>query len=256
MSSRFPELPAAFLQRPLTHRGMHNETAGILENSRQSFRDAIDHGFGIELDLQLSKDGEAMVFHDYNLKRLTPETGLVRQRTAEELRQVPLTSGDETIPDFAEILDLIGGRVPLLVELKDQDGIFGPDVGPLEKRTAELLDDYNGEVAVMSFNPYAVIAMRKYAPDIARGLTTDAFKITGWPTTPRARARQLRKIPDYDRAGARFISHNRKYLDTAPVARIKERGDPVLTWTVRSPKQEAAARRIADNITFEGYIPA
>ncbi len=235
---------------------MHNESAGILENSRQSFRDAIDHGFGIELDLQLSKDGEAMVFHDYGLSRLTEGKGPVRQRTAEELRAIPLKSGDETIPDLPEILSLINGQVPLLIELKDQDGIFGPDVGPLEERTAELLRDYNGEVAVMSFNPHAVIAMRKYAPELPRGLTTDAFKITGWPTTPRARARELRQIPDFDRAGAGFISHSRKYLDTKPVARLKGFGVPVLTWTVRSPEEEAKARQIADNITFEGYIPA
>lgn len=256
MSSRFPELPDAFLQRPIAHRGMHNGAAGVLENSRQSFHEAIDHGFCIELDLQMSRDGEAMVFHDYALNRLTGESGAIRQRTAEELRAIALNTGDETIPGFTEILSLIAGKVPLLVELKDQDGIFGPDVGPLEKRAAELLADYKGEVAVMSFNPYAVFAMRKYAPDIPRGLTTDAFKVTGWPMTPRARARELRQIPDFDRAGAGFISHSRKFLDTKPVARIRGYGAPILTWTIRSPEQEAAARRIADNITFEGYIPA
>jgi len=234
---------------------LHDVTGGDPENSRAAFRNAIERGFGIEMDLQLSGDGEAMVFHDDTLERLTREKGGVRGRTADELRAIKLNKSGEPIPDLPEILALIAGKVPLLIELKDQDGSFGPKVGPLEQRTADLLAGYRGEVAVMSFNPYSIIAMRKYAPDIPRGLTTDAFAMTGWPMMPRPMARKLRKIPDFEEAGAGFISHSRKFLDTPPVAALKARGIPVLTWTIRSREKEAKARQIADNITFEGYIP-
>ncbi len=256
MSFEFPELPASFLRRPLAHRGLHDFDAGAPENSRAAFRAAIRQGFGIELDLQMSQDGEAMVFHDYGLNRLTHENGALRQHSAEDLRAITLVSGGESIPDLAEVLALIDGQVPVLLELKDQDGAFGPDVGPLEQRTAELLQSYRGDVAIMSFNPNAVVAMRGAAPDIARGLTTDAFRKAGWPMLPHKRALELREIPDFDRAGCSFISHSRKYLDTAPVARIKARGLPVLSWTIRNAADAAKALEIADNITFEGYIPA
>ncbi len=245
-----PELHPAFLIPPISHRGYHNDDAP--ENSRAAFDRSIHMGYGIELDLQLSSDGEAMVFHDYALDRLTGTKGPLRQHTAAQLQALTLSNG-ESIPTLLEVLKQVSGQVALLVELKDQDGALGPDVGELEKRTAELLNAYAGPVAVMSYNPHMVYNMARYAPEVPRGLTTSPFLPEFWQLVPEARRRELAEIPDYDAAGCSFISHHHKELDSAPVWRIRNTGDPVFCWTVRSEAEEDAARRLADNITFEGY---
>ena len=165
-----PVLPQSFLQAPIAHRGLHNLSNGIPENSLASFEAAIARGYGIELDLQLSQDGIAMVFHDYSLERLTSEKGAVAQRTAAALGDIPLTGGVEGIPTLSETLALVAGRVPLLIELKDQDGALGPNVGPLEDATIKALAGYNGDVALMSFNPHSVAALADLAPHHAIGL--------------------------------------------------------------------------------------
>lgn len=235
---------------------MHDVANGVQENSRPSFEAAIKGGYGIELDLQMSSDGEAMVFHDYALDRLTYASGPIQMRTAAELREVKLRVGNDPIMDLPEFLQLVNGQVPLLIEIKDQDGGIGPHVGRLERRAAELLANYKGDAVFMSFNPHSMAVMSEIAPDIPRGLTTDDFNAELWPMLPRKRAEELAQIPDFDRVGACFISHSHQLLDAAPVTALRERGVPILCWTVRSAEQEIKARRLADNITFEGYIPA
>ncbi len=249
-----PDLPHDFLSRPIAHRGYHDAGAGIIENSRAAFDAAIAHGFGIELDLQLSKDGEAMVFHDYALKRLTGQVGAVQMFDAADLSKMTLSGSDEYIPTFAEILTRVKGRVPLLVELKDQDGALGPNIGRLERRVAELLSDYHGEVALMSFNPHTVIELRRQSPDITRGLTTEDYT-TGDHLIPQARKVELTAIPDFAAAGAAFISHDWHSLDSDPVKNIRAQGGHVLCWTIKSAEDEGIARKLADNVTFEGYNP-
>lgn len=247
-------LPAAFLDRPITHRGLHDRSQGRTENSIASFEAAITHGYGIELDLQLSKDGRAMAFHDYDLGRLTEESGPVAQRMANDLRQIALKDDGGTIPTFAEVLSLVAGRVPLLVELKDQDGAMGPSIGALEEAVAGDLATYSGAVALMSFNPHSVAALARLVPDIPRGLVTSAYTAEDWPTVPRAVRDILREIPDFDRVGATFISHEAADLGRDRVAELKRGGAAILCWTIRSEEQEARARQIADNVTFEGYL--
>ncbi len=249
-----PNLPTAFLQTPITHRAYHNTAQGRPENSRAAIRAAIKAGYGIEIDLQLSKDGQAMVFHDYDLHRLTPEQGMVRDHTASELQAIPLLHGDEGIPTLTDVLEIIDGRVPLLIEIKDQDGGMGPDIGPLEQAAADALRNYTGPVAVMSFNPHSVAEMARLLPDTPRGITTSAYDPAVWTTLTKATCDKLRDIPDLDRTGACFISHEARDLPHRPrVSELKELGLPILCWTIRSPEQEAEARKIADNVTFEGY---
>ena len=247
-----PDLPAPFLDIPLAHRAYHDIAAGRPENSRAAILAAIDAGYGIEIDLQMSADGQAMVFHDYGLSRLTRETGAVRQRSAQSLGAIPLIGADETIPTLPEILDLVAGRVPVLLELKDQDGAMGRDVGPLERATAEAVAGYAGPVAVMSFNPHSVAALAEYAPDVPRGLTTSAYDPTDWPLSAAICA-QLRDIPDFDRVGAAFISHEVTDLDRKRVMDLRAAGVPVLTWTVTSLDQAEDVAGYCDNITFEGF---
>lgn len=147
-----------------------------------------------------------MVFHDYGLHRLTAAAGTVAQLSADQLGAIQLSGGNEGIPDLAEILDLVAGKAPLLIEFKDQDGAMGTNVGPLEKAAADLLSKYSGPVAVMSFNPNSVACLTEFLPDVARGLVTSAYTSDDWPLS-QVVCDHLRKIPDYDRVGASFISH-------------------------------------------------
>lgn len=252
-------LPDAFLKAPIAHRALHDVSAGRPENSPAAIEAAARAGYGIEIDLQLSRDGVAMVFHDYDLKRLTGQAGPVRQRSAAELGQITLTGGTDTIPTLTQVLEQVAGRVPLLIEIKDQDGAMGASVGALEGATAQALQGYDGPVAVMSFNPHSMIAMSGLAPDIPRGLTTCSYSAKDWPLLPEGTRTRLRNIPDYDAARASFISHQASDLGAARVADLKARGAAILCWTIRSAQSEAEARRIAQNVTFEGYtavIPA
>ena len=248
-------LPQAFLTRPLAHRALHgaNPPARGPENSRAAIRAAIAGGYGIEIDLQRSGDDEAMVFHDYDLQRLTGREGPVAGLSAQELGAVMLAGGEEGIPSFAEVLSLVAGRVPLLVELKDQDGAMGAGVGPLEEAAARAAAGYVGPLAFMSFNPHSVAAMAELAPGLPRGLTTAGYSEAHWPDLPAEVRDHLREIPDFERVGASFISHDAADLASAPVARIKAAGYPVLCWTIRSQAAAAEARQVADNITFEGF---
>lgn len=246
-------LPRSFREVPLAHRALHDVTDGRPENSRAAISAAMIAGYGIEIDVQLSADNVAMVFHDYALDRLTSAQGAVRLRESGALEAIALTGGDEGIPTLAEVLTLVAGQVPLLIELKDQDGAMGPDVGLLERAVAADLTAYDGDVAVMSFNPHSVAMMRDLAPDIPRGLVTSAYRYDEWPLA-RAVCDRLREIPDYDRVGACFLSHEVDDLDRPRIAALKDQGAMICCWTVRTPAQEAEARKVADNITFEGYL--
>ncbi|UWR11659.1 glycerophosphodiester phosphodiesterase family protein [Sulfitobacter mediterraneus] len=248
-------LPRGFVDLPLAHRALHDVAQGRPENSRAAIRAAIEAGYGIEIDVQLSADGAAMVFHDYALDRLTHDSGAVRLRSAADLKAVPLRGGDEGIPDLSEVLQLVAGQVPLLIELKDQDGAMGTNLGPLEQATAAALKRYAGPVAVMSFNPNSVAMMRDLLPDVPRGIVTSAYRYDEWPLS-KSTCDHLREIPDYDRTGSCFISHEVDDLDRRRVAEIKAQGGMICCWTVRSLEVEQQARQIADNITFEGYNAA
>lgn len=247
-----PVLPRSFARMAFAHRALHDVARGRPENSRGAINAAIDAGYGIEIDVQLSSDGAAMVFHDYDLARLTGTAGAVRLTSARQLGATTLLGADDGIPDLAEVLGMVAGQVPLLIELKDQDGAMGPDVGPLERATATALHGYTGAVAVMSFNPHSVAAMQDLCPDVPRGITTSSFDARDWGL-PEHVCDRLRTIPDYARVGASFISHEVADLARPRVAELKKAGAVIGCWTVKSAEQEAKARQIADAITFEGY---
>jgi glycerophosphoryl diester phosphodiesterase len=251
-----PGLPAAFLGPPLAHRALHDRAAGRPENARAAVRAAVAAGYGIEIDLQPSADGRAMVFHDYALDRLTARTGPIHAHDAAALARIPLTGGEEGIPTLAEVLEIVAGRVPLLIEIKGQDRPGAPGIGPLEAAAAADLAGYRGPVAVMSFAPRSVAEMARLAPGLPRGLTTDSYDPADYPRIDEQTRARLRAIPDYDAVGASFISHNWKDLSRPRVAELKAAGAAVLCWTIRSAEDEATARRVAQNVTFEGYAAA
>jgi len=249
---KMPNLPPALRLLPIAHRALHDRSQRRPENSPAAIRAAVQAGYAIEIDLQLSSDGIAMVFHDDHLDRLTAAKGPVSARTAAELAQIALHDCDDPIPSFAQVLELVAGRVPLLVELKDQTGDIGQSDGRLESAVARDLAGYRGPLAVMSFNPSMMAHMARLAPDVPRGITTSAF-LGDWVPLPEPTRDRLRAIPDYDAVGACFISHEWRHLDMPRVAELAAQGADILCWTVKSPRAETMARTLACNITFEGY---
>lgn len=244
-----------FLSRPLAHRGLHDAARGIAENSMAGFAAAIAAGYGIELDLQLSADGQAMVFHDADLERMTEGTGPLSDHHAAALGGLRLADTADGIPTLREVLDMVDGRVPVLIEIKDQHGALGETSGILERDAARTVAAYRGPVAVMSFNPEAVAAFHRAAPGVTVGLTTTDFTAPGWERLSDSDRARLTRMDDLARVRADFVSHDRRDLDSRELARVKAGGMPVLCWTVRSPAEEAEARKVADNITFEDYRP-
>lgn len=256
MSIAASRLDPLFLGPPIAHRGLHDRAAGLIENSRAACAAAVDCGYGIEIDVQLSADGEAMVFHDAVLDRLTGQTGPVNQRTAAELATIHLTDGGETIPTLAEILTLIDGRAALLVEIKDQTGAMADAPGLLEARSASLIAAYKGPIAAMSFNPYSMIWMRRNAPEIARGIVSYGFGDPHDGQIDADHRAALAALDHADAAAVDFVSYGAGDLPNPACDALRASGTPVFTWTIRS---EAAAVQVAphvDNITFEGYRPA
>lgn len=247
-------LPADFLTMPIAHRGLHGPN--VPENSLAAFRAAIEAGYAIECDIQRCVDGAPVVFHDYDLSRMAGDESFVADLTAEDLQDFRLLKTDERIPTLGEMLRLVAGQVPLLIEIKDQDGRLGTNIGDLQKRVAEELKGYEGPVAVMSFNPETVAAFHAVAPEIAVGLTTCAYDADEWPMLDAQERAHLGAISDYARTGAGFISHDRVDLANPAVTALKAAGVPVLCWTIHNEAEEAEARRVADNITFEDYRAA
>lgn len=249
-------LHSDFLTRPIAHRGLHGP--GVPENSMAAFRAAMERGYGIELDVQPAADGTPLVFHDEDLFRLTGTDGRIAALSVAGAAARRLLGTDQTIPTLAQVLDMVAGRVPVLVEVKDQDGALGPSMGELPMRVAEVVWGHAATghpVAVMSFNPHAVRRVHEAAPALAVGLTSCAYPAAQWRRVPKTRRTALARLEEFEAVGASFISHDHRDLANPAVARLAAQGVPVLCWTIRSPAEEAAARRIARNITFEGYLP-
>lgn len=246
--SASPPLPAAFLARPIAHRGLHDAAAGVPENSLAALAAARARGFPMELDLQPSADGEAMVFHDDTLERLTAEAGPVAARPAAALSALRLLGTEARIPTLPEFLAAAGGT-PLLVELKTQG-----DPAPLSRRAAALLAAHPGPVAVMSFDPMMIATFAAAAPGVPRGLTA----MRDWDDVPGlapARRAALARLADFGALGCAFVSYRWSELPTPETAALRAAGVPVLCWTVRSPEAAAAVAPHADAITFEGFDP-
>jgi len=250
-----PPLPPGFLARPVAHRGLHDRAAGRPENSRAAVRAAVAAGYAVEIDLHLSADGVAMVFHDDALDRLTEATGPLRARAAAALARIRLRDTDEGIPTFAEVLARVAGRVPLVVELKDRSGDLGPSDGALEAAAAAEVAGYAGPLAFMSFNPAMVARVAAVAPDRPRGLVTCGFAAAHWPHVPAPRRAALARIEAVETVGAAFVSHQWRDLAAPRIAALRAAGLPILCWTIRSAQEAAQARAVADAITFEGFLP-
>ncbi len=241
--------PRWLTAQPYAHRGLHDETR--VENSLSSIAAAINSGFGIEIDVNLSKDGEAMIFHDRELVRLCGRPERLIDMTADELSDITYFDFLETIPTLTQGLRLIAGRVPLLIEIKTRPG---ETVGPLEEAVARALTDYDGPVAVMSFSPESMAWFAKHAPQYLRGQIATSFIEHGYGLGWKQR-RELTYLDSVAISQPDFIAYNILFLPSAAVRRLRATGMPVLTWTVANKDLQARAADNADQIIFEGYDP-
>lgn len=223
---------------PFAHRGLHG--GALVENSGGAIAAAIERGYGVELDVQLSRDGEAMVFHDYELERLTAGQGPVAARTAAELQAIRLNLCNEAMPRLSEALSIVGGRVPLLIEVKSPDR----QVARLCAAVARALAGYEGPVAAMSFNPQAGAWFARHAPHVLRGLVVTESGRRG------LRGRIERPFALW-RAQADFLAYDIRDLPSRFAGAARGRGLPVYTWTVRSEPDRSRAAVHADQIIFE-----
>lgn len=240
------------IARPVAHRGLHDAARGIVENSPSAMDAAIAAGYPIELDIQPSADGEAMVFHDFTLERLTAATGEVSALSAAELGRIALKGSADTIPTLAAVLEQVAGRVPLFIEIKSA---FGGDTR-LAARAAGLVAGYAGKAALMSFDPDMVGEVRERAPHVVRGIVAEG-NCTGeeWPGMDAARGVMLADMTHRVRTGYHFINYRLADLGRPAVQEARAAGIPILAWTVRSPEDAARALRQADQIVFEGFRP-
>lgn len=236
--------------RPIAHRGLHDQKAGILENTSPAFAAAIRHGYPIECDLQLSRDGEAMVFHDEKLTRLTQAEGLLIDRTAAELKKLKYRIGEARMQTLPELLAQVRGAVPLIIELKSH---WNRDPR-LVRRTVEVMTDYSGPFALMSFDPDVVAAIRKLAPDMIRGITADRMTDPEWQMLPVPKRVDMRHMTHLATTLPDFLSFDVNGLPSDPARHFRELGLPVISWTVRSVEVQRRSNLYADQITFEGYL--
>ena len=252
------KVPAWLTARPIAHRGLHDRAAGRIENSGAAALAAVDRNFAIECDVQLSADGEAMVFHDFTLDRLTGETGPANARTAAELRAIGLTGASDRIPTLPEFLGLIGGRVPLVVEIKSA---FDGDLR-LARRTAEIVAASAAPIAIKSFDPDVIAHLRenRAALGLERtplGVVAEArYRVGEWAKLTEAKQVELETFAHFDRSRPDFLSWCVRDLPhPTPILCRSGLGLPVMSWTVRTPEQRALAAQWADQMVFEGFAP-
>jgi glycerophosphoryl diester phosphodiesterase len=242
-----------WLQRPIAHRGLHDQSKGIIENSASAASTAMGKGYAIEVDLQCAAGHMPIVFHDAMLDRLTHETGPVGARTVEQLSAIPLRNSADRILSLPALLDLVNGYVPLILEVKStwsRDGRF-------EANIAHVLSTYKGPVAVMSFDPYSVAAFREVAPSLPRGLVAERFDdAKHWPQLTAWQRLTMRALLSAAIAWPNFIAYDIDALPAlAPLVARYLFGLPLLTWTVRTDAQRERALRYADAMIFEGIAP-
>ncbi|MGE5354513.1 MAG: glycerophosphodiester phosphodiesterase family protein [Acidobacteriota bacterium] len=233
------------LNTPITHRGLHDNIS-VPENSMEAFRRSVEAGYPIELDVRLLKDGYICVFHDIYLSRMTGEKGSILKKTSKDIRNIRLLGTDEHIPLLSEVLNLVNGKVPLLIEVKNRRG-----VGQLENRLLNLLSVYKGEYAIESFNPLVVKWFRDNAPGIIRGQLSGAFGAA------RALSRRafLRGHLFSRLCRPDFIAYDIRYLPAKRVNSFRLNGIPVIGYTAKSMEEYNNASFYCDNIIFEGFTP-
>lgn len=238
---------------PIAHRGLHHRASGVIENTLSAARAALENGFAIECDVQLSRDGEVFVFHDDELERLTNKSGDFKSYAAEELSSFVLKDTSDHIPTLNEFLKALAGRVPLICEIKSR---FDGSTDAV-KRVAEVIGSYEGPIALKSFDPIMVEAMAHHAPDRPRGFIGESvYDDPEWAFLNTQQKQDFASLATFDAMKLDFLSWYIKDIDqTTPQLMRNQFGLPIMTWTVRTTEQKEKAKRYADQIVFEGFLP-
>jgi glycerophosphoryl diester phosphodiesterase len=248
MRETFGEAWDLLFHPPIAHRGLWSPE-GAPENSLAAFQAACEAGYGIELDVQLTADGEAVVFHDANLARMTGAEGRISDHTAADIAKLRLKGADETIPTLADALTLVGHRAMVHIEIKTPFG----EVGPLERRVYEVLIDHNGPTCVIGFNPYSHAWFADHQPKVLRGLDSHAYAAS----ESRHLAPEVRKkyaqLEHVSLARPHFLALSLDMLPHPKATALRATGMPVVAWTVREPSQWEKVKPHCDNMIFEGF---
>lgn len=229
---------------PIAHRGLH--TNNVPENSLIAFKAALEEGYAIELDVQLSKDDQIVVFHDYSLKRMCNLDKKVNELDYKELKKLKLNQTNERIPLLKDVLKLVDGKIPLLIEIKNEKR-----VGKLEDNVCDLLKDYNGEFAIEAFNPFVLIYIKKTNPQIIRGQLSSSFKNEKMSFIKKL---ILRNCLLNFLSKPNFIAYNIHDLPNT-IASIHKKKIPIIAWTIKSNKDIKNKKKYYDNIIFEKIKP-
>lgn len=247
-------IPDWLLTHPIAHRGLHDVAHAIAENSLPAFWAAARAGYPIEFDVRLLADGEVVVFHDRELDRLTNATGPIAARTSDDIVSMTLLGAslgddpkreDARIPLLHDVLDLISGSTPLLIEIKNEG-----DAGALEAATVAALENYKGPFAVQSFNPGTVQWWRDTAPGVTRGLLAGDFR---FEPVDDATRRRLQNLEDIAACEPDFLGYDIRLLPFERIARERKAGRPVVGWTARTREEALKALEHCDNVIFEGF---
>ena len=232
------------VETPIAHRGLHDKVSP--ENSLSAFSKAIEKGYAIELDVQLLSDDTVVVFHDESLSRMTGNDGYLKFLNKEDLKVLKLAGSKEHIPPFEEVLKLVDGRTPLLIEIKNQF-----KVGKLEQKVIDMLKNYKGEFAIQSFNPFSLQYFKNHAPNFLRGQLSGYFKDEklAWIKKFLLKRMSFNKTT----SEPNFISYDASTLPNRFVKKYKKL--PLLAWTVRSKEEYLKVIKYCDNIIFENFVP-
>lgn len=230
----------------IAHRGLHSKELNILENTLEAFKRAMDNNYAIELDVQITKDNKVVVFHDYNLERMTEKNIYVKDITLNELKKITLKGSFSTVPTLEEVLSLINGKVPLLIEIKNEG-----KVSILEEKLIEILSNYNGEFMLESFNPFVVSYFKENTNFLCGILVCKIYdSIKGKIVGMLFNILLLLNILKTD-----FIAYKYKDLDESVVKKIVKRNIPLYVWTIDNDNDLDSANKFSQGIIFENVMP-
>ncbi len=228
--------------KAFAHRGLHSLQKHIVENSISAFNNAVQNGYGFELDVLLSKDNKAIVIHDETLDRLTGETGKITEHSASELSKINLRNSKDNIPTLKEVLNQINGSVPILVEIKGDQGKYSE----IAEAVFRDMKDYKGNIAVMSFYPEIMSNFKNLSPNTLCGLVATSIDDGSLPTKYFDVSTQISLLNSVD-----FLAYDIRALPNDATETYRKFGKTILTWTVRSDQNRRKAKQYTDNIIFE-----
>lgn len=232
-------------ENPIAHRGLHNDK--YPENSIGAFKNAIENQYSIELDVRFTKDKQIVVFHDDNLGRITNDKRDVSEVTYEELNKLKLLESKESIPLFKDVLDLVDGKVPIVIEIKDCK-----DIIKLGEETYNLIKDYSGDYAVQSFNPYVMGWYNKNAPEVIRGQLSGTMK-EGSENLKSYEKFALKNLLLNFKSKPNYIAYELEGLPNFRVSILRKQGISTIAWTIRSEEEAIRAYEYSDNIIMENF---